>query len=61
MTDIIVSLVIIVIIALAILKIITEKRKGVACVGCSHSGNCSTDKPFKKRLFSGREIAVKKL
>lgn len=38
MADIIVGLVIITIIGLSITKIVIEKRKGVKCIGCPHSG-----------------------
>lgn len=38
MTNIIVTLVILTIISLAIAKIVNEKRKGVKCIGCPHSG-----------------------
>lgn len=61
MTDIIVSLVIVLIIVLAILKIVTEKRKGVACVGCSQSTSCSKAKPLKKPLFSKLAINIKEV
>lgn len=48
MGNIIVSLIILGIIALSITKIVIEKRKGVKCVGCPHSGsnktnNCNTN------------------
>lgn len=48
MGNLIVSLVILGIVSLAILKIVSEKRKGVKCVGCPYSGsdkakNCNTD------------------
>jgi len=46
MANLIVSLVIIGIISLSIMKIISEKRKGVKCVGCPYSGTnhkCSSD------------------
>jgi len=47
MTDIIVGAIILVIIVAAILKIISEKRKGAKCVGCPYSTsntncNCNT-------------------
>lgn len=49
MANIVVALVILAIVGLAVGKIVTEKRKGVKCVGCpyatSHakSSNCSCD------------------
>ncbi|MCT4508874.1 MAG: FeoB-associated Cys-rich membrane protein [Tepidibacter sp.] len=47
MANIIVGIVILLIITLSITKVIIEKRKGVKCIGCPHSGsnkkksNCS--------------------
>ncbi|WP_145993140.1 FeoB-associated Cys-rich membrane protein [Tepidibacter mesophilus] len=47
MANIIVGIVILLIITLSIAKVISEKRKGVKCIGCPHSGsnnktsNCS--------------------
>jgi len=38
MGNLIVSLVILGILALSITKIVIEKRKGVRCIGCPHSG-----------------------
>lgn len=38
MGNLIVSLVIVGIIAASITKIVIEKKKGVKCVGCPHSG-----------------------
>ncbi|MCH4891022.1 FeoB-associated Cys-rich membrane protein [Acidaminobacter sp. JC074] len=48
MANIIVSLIILGILGLSITKIVIEKRKGVRCIGCPHSGtvsknNCSCD------------------
>lgn len=39
MTNIIVGVIILLIIGLSITKVISEKRKGVKCIGCPHSGN----------------------
>jgi len=39
MENLIVALIIIGILSLSILKIISEKRKGVKCIGCPHSGS----------------------
>ncbi len=47
MENIIVLLVIIVIIALAISKIVSEKKKGSKCIGCPHSQNGSCSKKTK--------------
>ena len=44
MTNIIVSLILLVIIGLAIYKVILEKRSGKKCVGCHLSGGCSSEK-----------------
>ncbi|USD67081.1 FeoB-associated Cys-rich membrane protein [Vibrio sp. SCSIO 43136] len=44
MTNIIVSLIILLIVGLAIYKVVSEKRKGTKCVGCAHSQSCSSDK-----------------
>jgi hypothetical protein len=43
MSNIIVGLVILIIVATSILKIISEKRKGAKCVGCPYSRdeNCN--------------------
>ena len=48
MTDIIVSLVIVMILGASIGKYISEKRKGVKCVGCPMSG--ATQKPVQIEL-----------
>lgn len=39
MANIIVGTVLLLIIGLSITKVIIEKRKGVKCIGCPHSGN----------------------
>ncbi len=46
METLIVVLIIIFIIAIALKKIVTEKKKGAKCVGCSvyKSGGCSSKK-----------------
>jgi hypothetical protein len=44
MENIMVTLTILLIIGSAIFKIISEKRKGMKCVGCHLSGNCSSQK-----------------
>ncbi len=41
MANLIVVLVILAIVTLAIRKIVVEKRKGVKCIGCPHSGSSS--------------------
>ena len=52
MTNIIVALTILLIIGSAIFKIITEKRKGIKCVGCHLSGCCSSNKKTKSRILA---------
>ncbi|GLO63187.1 hypothetical protein MACH09_36950 [Vibrio sp. MACH09] len=44
MANLIVSLVILLILVLAISKIVSEKRKGVKCVGCANSAGCKSAK-----------------
>ncbi len=39
MSNLVVALIILAIVGLSIGKIISEKRKGVKCVGCPHSGS----------------------
>lgn len=43
MADIIVILVILAIVGAAIAKIISEKKKGVKCIGCPHSGSSKSN------------------
>ena len=46
MANVIVSLVILGIVGLSIAKIVSEKKKGVKCIGCPYSGTknaCKTD------------------
>jgi hypothetical protein len=61
MTNIIVSLVILLIIALSISKIVIEKRKGVACVGCSQSGKCQSVKSRKELPSNNQRIEIKQV
>lgn len=42
MVDVIVTVVIISIVLLALLYIRKEKKRGIQCVGCPFSGDCST-------------------
>lgn len=44
MTNLIVSLCIVVIVGGAIYKVVSMKRKGGACAGCSQSSGCSAKK-----------------
>ncbi|MBR5596423.1 MAG: FeoB-associated Cys-rich membrane protein [Lachnospiraceae bacterium] len=44
MSDLIVAVVILVIISLAIIYIVKEKKKGTACIGCPHAGTCGNKK-----------------
>ena len=41
MTDFIVALVVLLIICMAIVYIVKEKKKGVRCIGCPAAGKCS--------------------
>lgn len=43
MGNVIVLLIIALIVSLSIGKIISEKRKGVKCIGCPHSKGCSSN------------------
>ncbi len=61
MANIIVLLVIMVIIALAILKVVSDKRKGSTCVGCSEGAKCSSAKLVKKTTFTDQQIKIKQL
>lgn len=52
MANIIVGAVILIIIGLSTAKIVSEKRKGVKCIGCPHAGSnvqgsCSCDNVVK--------------
>lgn len=42
MENIIVLLVIAVIVGISVWKVISEKRKGVKCIGCPHGKSCSS-------------------
>jgi len=61
MTNIIVSLVILLIIVLAISKIVIEKRKGSKCIGCSLSGTCSSVKSVKDVPSNNQRIEIKQV
>ncbi len=61
MTNIIVSLVILLIIVLAISKIVVEKRKGSKCIGCSLSGTCSSGKSVKETSLNNQRIEIKQV
>lgn len=43
MGNIVVLLIIAVIVGLSIWKVVSEKRKGVKCIGCPHSKSCSSN------------------
>ena len=60
MADIIVTLIILSIIGLSISRIITEKRRGSKCVGCSLSAGCSSNKMIKSKVIAQR-IEIKEL
>lgn len=60
MQNISVTFIILSILALAIYKLVTEKRKGVKCVGCALSGGCSSKKTaINKR--AAQQISIKQL
>ncbi|MBB6624796.1 FeoB-associated Cys-rich membrane protein [Clostridium gasigenes] len=40
MGNIVVVLIIIVILAISVTKVVSDKRKGVKCIGCPHSKEC---------------------
>ncbi|MFT5880777.1 MAG: hypothetical protein ACI86X_001914 [Moritella sp.] len=61
MTNIIVSLIILLIIVLSISKIVIEKRKGVACVGCSQSSKCHSAKSGKGAPSNNQKIEIKQV
>lgn len=61
MANIIVSLVITLIFVLAISKIVSEKRKGSTCIGCSESGKCSAAKSAKKVALIDKKIEIKQV
>lgn len=60
MTNIIVSLVILLLIAVAIYKLVSDKRKGKTCTGCADSGKCSSTKPSNPANL-GKKIAIKQV
>ncbi|WP_094751859.1 FeoB-associated Cys-rich membrane protein [Psychromonas sp. CD1] len=59
MLNIIVLFVILLIFAMAIGKIISDKRKGIACVGCSLSDNCSKVSSTFKDNKTMQQINIK--
>jgi len=63
MADIIVGLIILSIIALAILKVVSEKRKGVKCVGCASGSECASKKGNNdnSKQFNAEQIEIKEL
>lgn len=57
MSNFVVALIILAILSLSIAKIVIEKRKGVKCVGCPHSGGsprkkseCGCSEPTQIKL-----------
>ena len=60
MANIIVALIILSILGVSISRIIIEKRRGSKCVGCSLSGNCSSNKMKKSKVLTKR-IEIKEL
>lgn len=43
MENLIVIIILAVIIGLSVWKIVSEKRKGVKCIGCPHGKSCSSN------------------
>jgi len=60
MANLIVSIIILAIIVLSIAKIVSEKRKGVKCVGCSQGGSCSSKKQAKHQ-HQVKQFNIKKI
>lgn len=54
MADIIVSLILLIIIALSIARLISDKRKGMKCSGCSYGGGCSSNSKNSKQINSAK-------
>ena len=61
MGNFMVSSIIVAIIALAIIKIVKEKRKGNKCIGCAISGKCDSDEKSKSSALSAHKIAIKEV
>jgi len=63
MANIIVSLIILSILVLAIVKIVSEKRKGAKCVGCAAGSSCSSKKMgnASNKQHDAEQIAIKEL
>jgi len=63
MANIIVGLIILSILVLAIMKVVSEKRKGVKCVGCASGSECSSKKGnnIKQKQFNAQQIEIKEL
>jgi len=60
MENIIVASIILSILCLSIYKIVSEKRRGVKCVGCALSGGCSSKKGGSNKIMADR-IEIKEL
>jgi len=61
MANIIVLLVIMSMITLAIIKIVSDKRKGSTCIGCAEGTKCSSAKSVKKAPLTGKKIEIKQV
>jgi hypothetical protein len=60
MENIIVGFIILSIVTLSIYKIVSEKRKGVKCVGCALSTGCSSNKKTNSKVMA-EKITIKEL
>ena len=58
MTDLILLLLLVLILGAAVSYIIREKKRGVTCIGCPHSGVCAR-KGKEGQECSGHEKTVK--
>lgn len=43
MGNVVVIIILVIILGLSISKVISEKRKGVKCIGCPHSKSCGSN------------------
>ena len=60
MENIVVGFIILSILTLSIYKVVSEKRKGVKCVGCALSKGCSSNKKTKSKMMT-EKITIKEL
>lgn len=60
MSNIIASIIILMLLSLAIWKIVADKRKGKGCIGCAESGGCHSRNLAKTKRFY-QQIEVKQV